>query len=69
MRALELENALLARVLSETRDEIVRLRRHLRTSPVPFQLTGAPFEMLWRAAVDDDDAVRFLRAQIERVAG
>jgi hypothetical protein len=29
MRALEQENALLARVLSETRDEIVRLRKML----------------------------------------
>ena len=41
----------------------------LRTTPLPFELQGTPMELLWRAAVDEDDACRFLRAKIVEVVG
>jgi LysR family transcriptional activator of mexEF-oprN operon len=43
-------------------------RPHLRVASVPFALEGAAVELLQRAAVRDDPAIRFLVAQIERVA-
>ncbi|HVK71738.1 MAG TPA: LysR family transcriptional regulator [Kofleriaceae bacterium] len=42
------------------------VRPHLKTTAPPFTLGGAPMELLWPAAADDDDAGRFLR---ERIAG
>lgn len=48
--------------------EIRRLRPHLRTAALPFSLQGTAVELIWRSAVDDDDACRFLREHIARIA-
>ena len=61
-------SALLATVPRSVAREILSLRPHLRTAALPFELSGAPMEMLWRSAVDDDEAVRFVRGLVERVA-
>jgi LysR family transcriptional activator of mexEF-oprN operon len=44
------------------------LRRHprLRAVALPFVLGQAPLELVWRAAVDEDDAHRFVRAIVVR---
>ncbi len=54
-------SALVATVPERIAREILDLRPHLRTVPVPLPLTGTPVELLWRAAVDDDAAGRWLR--------
>jgi LysR family transcriptional activator of mexEF-oprN operon len=61
-------SALLATVPEIVAREIRRVRPHLRTAALPFQLAGAPLELLWPAAVDDDEACAFLRACIVRIA-
>ncbi|HSO35045.1 MAG TPA: LysR family transcriptional regulator [Labilithrix sp.] len=43
-------------------------RPHLRTAALPFVLGGAPMELLWRTAVDDDAVIRFVRELVERIA-
>jgi len=62
-------SALVATVPSRVAAEILEVRQHLRTAPLPFALGGTPMELLWRADVDDDDAVRFLRELIVRITG
>jgi LysR family transcriptional regulator, mexEF-oprN operon transcriptional activator len=59
---------LLATVPTIVAREIRRVRPHLATRPLPFGLSGAFNELLWPAAVDDDEAARFLRAHITRIA-
>jgi LysR family transcriptional activator of mexEF-oprN operon len=59
--------SLLATVPETVAREIRRLRPHLRTAALPFHLAGAPLELLWPAAVDDDEACAFLRACIVRL--
>lgn len=44
----------------------VALRPHLRAVAMPFALEALPLEMLWPRAVDDDDAIRFVRDQLTR---
>jgi len=61
-------SALLATVPALVAQQIRSVRSHLRTAPLPFDLHGAPMELLWPAAVDDDEACRFLRTQIARIA-
>jgi LysR family transcriptional activator of mexEF-oprN operon len=61
-------SALLATVPALVAGQIRKVRPHLRTAPLPFTLRGSPMELLWPAAVDDDEACRFLRAQIARIA-
>jgi LysR family transcriptional activator of mexEF-oprN operon len=49
--------------------EITSLRPHLRTAPLPLVLGSiTPMELVWRAAVEDDDAVRLVREIIVRTA-
>lgn len=59
--------ALLATVPAMVARDIVLLRPHLRTTAVPLPLTGTPMELLWRSAVEDDDAIRFIRDRIVEV--
>lgn len=59
---------LLATVPAIVAREIRRLRPALRTTKLPFTPSGAPLELLWRKAVDDDDAIRFVRDRISRLA-
>jgi LysR family transcriptional activator of mexEF-oprN operon len=61
-------SALLATVPDIVAQHVRAVRPHLRTAPLPFTLRGAPMELLWPAAVDDDEACRFLRARIARIA-
>lgn len=57
-------SALLATVPSLVADQILRLRPHLRTARLPFDMKGGPMELLWPAVDDDDAAGRFLREKI-----
>jgi LysR family transcriptional activator of mexEF-oprN operon len=63
-------SSLLATVPEMVAREILSLRPHLRTAPLPREvvLGGAPMELLWRSAVDDDAAVRFVRDLVVRLA-
>jgi LysR family transcriptional regulator, mexEF-oprN operon transcriptional activator len=57
-------SALLATVPKLVADQIRVTRPHLRTTHLPFGLSGTPMEMLWPAALDEDDACRFLRDKV-----
>lgn len=61
-------SALVATVPKVVAREIVALRPHLRVAELPFALRGAPLEMLWPVAADDDDASRFVREHVARIA-
>lgn len=56
--------ALLATVPEMVAVQLRAAHPHLRTAPLPFDVQGAPMELLWPAAVDEDEACRFLRAKI-----
>lgn len=60
--------ALLATVPSIVARQIQAVRPHLDTRPLPFRLQGSFSELLWPATVDDDQASRFLREKIVRIA-
>jgi LysR family transcriptional activator of mexEF-oprN operon len=60
--------ALLATVPETIARDILALRPRLRTATLPFTLRGTPMELIWRRAVEDDDAVGFLRELVARVA-
>lgn len=61
-------SALLATVPSPVASAIRATRPRLRAAPVPFVTGGGGLELLWRAAVDDDAAVAFVRARLARLA-
>ena len=61
-------SALVATVPGIVAQHLLAVRPHLREAPLPFPLQGAPMELLWPAATDDDEACRFLRARIARIA-
>ncbi|MEZ4241555.1 MAG: LysR family transcriptional regulator [Myxococcota bacterium] len=56
--------ALVATVPASFAATVRQLRPHLATATLPFSLAGAPMELLWRGAVHDDAAVRFVREAI-----
>lgn len=60
--------AMLATVPGIVAREILRVRRGLRSIALPFPLAGTSTELLWRAALDDDDAVSFVRGHVAAVA-
>ena len=60
-------SALLATVPDVVARDILSLRPHLRTTPLPLELPSSPTELLWRNTVDDDDAIRFIRERVLRV--
>lgn len=60
--------ALLATVPSLVAAQVLAVRPHLRTRPLPFTLPTAFIEMLWPAARDDDPPGRFARSRISRIA-
>lgn len=41
---------------------------HLKSAPCPVALRGAPVELLWPQAVDGDEACRFVREHLARIA-
>lgn len=45
-----------------------RDRPHLRAVPLPFDLGESPMELLWRGALDDDEAMTFVRERVTRAA-
>ncbi|QSQ18969.1 LysR family transcriptional regulator [Pyxidicoccus parkwayensis] len=55
---------LIATVPSMVAREILSLRPRLKTTAVPFPLGGSPLEVLWRSAVEDDAAIRFIRERM-----
>lgn len=60
-------SALLATVPKIVASQVCRVRPHLRTRELPFNLaspTSSGPELLWPAATDDDPACRFVREKI-----
>jgi LysR family transcriptional activator of mexEF-oprN operon len=62
------DTALLATVPVIVAQHIVKKRPSFRTVAVPFALIGTPLELLWRNAQNDDEALRFIREHIVRIA-
>ncbi len=61
--------SLLATVPLSIAKHACRLRRHLRTIALPFDLRGGTgIEMLWPTATEDDPACRFVRDHIQAIA-
>jgi LysR family transcriptional activator of mexEF-oprN operon len=56
--------SMLATVPTLVADQILLVRPHLKTKPLPFVLQGAYAELLWPVATDDDGPCRFLRSKI-----
>jgi LysR family transcriptional regulator, mexEF-oprN operon transcriptional activator len=61
-------SALLATVPAVVAREITSLRPSLRTAPLPLALGSTPMELLWGSTAEDDEAIRFLRGLVVRVA-
>jgi LysR family transcriptional activator of mexEF-oprN operon len=61
-------SALVATIPRMVAHDIVEFRPHLRMAEVPLELAGTSMDLLWRSAVDDDDAVTFVRGIATRVA-
>ena len=61
-------SALVATVPDVIGDHVRRVRPHLRVAALPFRLAGSAVELLWPAAVDDDPACRYMRAQLHAIA-
>jgi LysR family transcriptional activator of mexEF-oprN operon len=59
---------LVATIPRAVAEQIVRLRPRLAVAPIPFVLKGAAVELLWRASIEDDQAIKFLREVIVRVS-
>jgi LysR family transcriptional activator of mexEF-oprN operon len=62
-------SALIATVPEPVAKHVVELRPHLRRVAPPFDLRGSAIELVYRSALDDDDALRFVRGHIVRIAG
>ena len=60
-------SAMLATVPTVVARHLLRVHPRLRSAQLPFSLAGAPLELLWPIATDDDHASRFLREHIKRV--
>ncbi|OJT25844.1 LysR family transcriptional regulator [Archangium sp. Cb G35] len=61
-------SALLATVPAMVAREVISVRPNLRTVAPPMSLGSAPMELLWRSTVEDDEAIRFMRERVVRVA-
>ncbi|MEZ4318223.1 MAG: LysR family transcriptional regulator [Myxococcota bacterium] len=61
--------SLVATVPRAVAREIRSVRPHLAAVQLPFELGTVPMEMVWRRAIDDDPAIAWVRAQVERLAG
>jgi LysR family transcriptional activator of mexEF-oprN operon len=60
--------AMLATIPELVAGQIQRVRPHLKTKPLPFDLTGAYSELLWPAATDDDEPCRFVRGKLVEIS-
>jgi LysR family transcriptional activator of mexEF-oprN operon len=61
-------SALLATVPAIVARELMAQRPALRSRPLPFALPSSAVELLWRRAVEDDEAVALVRERVEAVA-
>jgi LysR family transcriptional activator of mexEF-oprN operon len=61
-------SSLLATVPSLVAMHLRRKHPRLATAKLPFSMHGTPMEMLWTAVTEDDEASRFLRGEVERIA-
>ncbi|WP_394843151.1 LysR family transcriptional regulator [Pendulispora brunnea] len=59
---------LLATIPTLVANHIIRTRPHLRSTPLPFSWESSIVELLWSRATDDDEAARFLRGVLLKVA-
>jgi LysR family transcriptional activator of mexEF-oprN operon len=60
--------AMLATIPELVATHIRATRPHLRTKPLPFQLSGSYSELLWPIATDDDEPCKFIRTKIVEIA-
>lgn len=60
--------ALLATVPTPVARDIRSMRPHLRASTLPFALAGAPVELAWPIALDDDVIAKLVRDRIVAIA-
>jgi len=60
--------AMLATIPSLVAAQILTVRPHLRTKPLPFKFPRGHSELLWPAASDDDPPCQFARRQIKQIA-
>jgi len=65
--ALVNDSALVATVPTIVARETTSVYPHLRTAAFPLAMPGTPMELLWRTAVDDDEAIRFVADAIVRI--
>lgn len=61
--------ALIATIPALVAEHLLAVRPHLRRVATPFALRGAPMELLWPAAADDDEPGRFVRELVVEIAG
>ncbi|WP_141332730.1 LysR family transcriptional regulator [Myxococcus sp. AB025B] len=61
-------SALLATVPGMVARQVVALRPALRTVKLPFEVEGSPLELFWRVTSEDDEALRFIREHVVRIA-
>jgi LysR family transcriptional activator of mexEF-oprN operon len=59
---------LLATVPAMVASQIRRHHTRLAVAAPPFPLQGTPMELLWRSALDDDAAIRFVMQRIQAIA-
>lgn len=62
------DSALVATVPAIVASQVLAQRPHLRSGPLPIEHVGGGMDLLWPAAFDADDASRFMRDAIARVA-
>lgn len=61
-------SSLVATIPRMVAHDTIEYRPHLRTAKVPLEFHGTTMDLLWRSAVDDDEAVSFVRALTARAA-
>lgn len=60
---------LVATVPQIVANQILALRKHLKTRPIPFEMPWVATELLWPATSDDDEPARFVRDKLVAIAG
>ncbi|MFY2560602.1 LysR family transcriptional regulator [Corallococcus terminator] len=58
------DSTLVATVPGMVARDVMALRPFLRGMKPPFAMGGAPMELLWRSASEDDEAIRFVREAV-----
>ncbi|MCP3060640.1 LysR family transcriptional regulator [Myxococcus sp. K38C18041901] len=61
-------SALVATVPGMVARQVVALRPALRMVKPPFAVEGSPLELFWRVTSEDDEALRFIREHVARIA-